>query len=435
LERPPVLDHWSYGLLVTFLFLWLAYVAGHTLYNIYDPYRPQDFAMKNLMKTVLLWTGPLALIWYFARNPAAIVVPKNFPITLARIFCIALSINILFRLFEFLLPEATVIGDPLDNPENPQMLIPVVNVMPAAYALRATTPAIALFCAAFLLARSQGRQFGKKRKWFFFGLVLASLGAILSGGRATVAFVFVLVAFLMLVRGRIGALLGCLGAFVIMIGTINAFPDLYEASPGVVRRSLNWAYFGGSRAQTSEMIRASTDWRQRLFFRALDEWRSDDRIFWFGRATYKYGVGDWFAMKLQGEEGNLESSLRRGATHNMITDLLVIFGLIGFVLYTLLNVALFYFLWVVYRSSQVDEIARTLALVILVSLGFLFVYGLIGGATFPITMAWLLILLFSYLYRSHAQTLAATEDAKTGVPAIGRRFVEGPRTPRPFIAH
>src|SRR5262249_19813977 len=150
------------------------------------------------------------------------------------------------------------------------------------------------------------------------------------------------VAVLMLVRGKIGAFVGGLGACIIMVGAVNAFPDAYLQAPNFVRRSLNWAYFGQERAETAEMIRGSTEWRTRLFFRALDEWRSDDRIFWFGRATYQFGTGDWFAMKIYGEEGMLDSSLRRGATHNLITDLLVIFGIIGFVLYVLLQFAFFY---------------------------------------------------------------------------------------------
>jgi O-antigen ligase len=138
----------------------------------------------------------------------------------------------------------------------------------------------------------------------------------------------------------------------------------------------------------------------------LDEWRSDSRIFWFGRATYAYGIGDWTAIMLLGEEGKLQSSLRRGDTHNMITDLLVSYGLYGLILYFATVLSFLYLLWVIRRSEHTDELGKTMALIVLVQMGYTFGYGLIAGSQFPALVAWLYIVLVAWLYHQHQRTLS-----------------------------
>lgn len=224
----------------------------------------------------------------------------------------------------------------------------------------------------------------------------------MSGGRATIAFVLVLFLVLLAMTRQVGLLMLSVGACGLLIAGVNMMPSLVKKSPNWVQRSLNVVLIEKDQ-EVSERIEGSTDWRYQLFQRALDEWRSDPRIFWFGRSTYSFGLDDLIARSVAGEQdATLESSLRRGATHNMITDLLVIFGLIGLVLYCCLYFALMFFLWCLYRSSEVDEIAKALTLVLLISLAFNFAYGVLGGANFPVTLAWFYVILIAYVKSQHA---------------------------------
>jgi O-antigen ligase len=424
MDVPPVLQHWSFGLFKALMLLWIAYVAGHTFFNIYEPYRPAEFALKNLLKTVELWVGPFLLILYFISRPRHILVRQNFPRQIGWCLLIALCVNIVIRLYM----EATG-GDFTVDANDPlagnYFTIPVLNLMENVFSLRTLPPIAMLFCGAVVVTRWFKAQPLKARRLFYIVIALSLLGAVLSGGRATLAFVLALFAIFLITQRRIGILLGFLCAAAILIGTVNIFSGTLKNSSPLVKRSLNWALLEKD-VDVSDQISASTNWRFTLFQRALDEWQSDPRIYWFGRATYSYGIDDLLAMSIAGDQdATIESALRRGATHNMLTDLLVIFGLVGLILYFSLYFALLYCLWKIYRSSQIDELGKMLALVTLINLAFNFVYGLLGGAVFPTAMVWLFVVLVAYLYRLHAETLRAQPAAKIEPPK-GRRVTMQP---------
>jgi len=412
-DRPPVFEQWSFALFTTFMILWLAYVAGHTVFNILAPYRPQELALKNMLKTVEAWVGPFLLMAYFGRRPGPLIVKHDFAKTIAWCMLVGLVLNIAIRIYQFATGQIRA-----DDPTDPSLggdflVIPGLDLVPGTFILRSLPPTSILFCGAMIATQWFKKQTHGTKRLFYLVLFLSVIGATISGGRATLAFVLVLFLVLLVVMRQIGLLLLSLGACACLVAGVNMVPSLVKKSPTWVRRSLNVVLIEKDEEVAGD-IESSSDWRYALFTRALDEWRSDPRIFWFGRATYSYGLEDYIAASIQGEqEATIESSLRRGATHNMVTDLLVIFGLIGLVLYTCLYFSLLFFLWKLYRSSEIDEMARALALVLFVSLGFNFVYGVVGGANFPVTMAWLYVILMAYVKRQHAlreQTVHPTID-------------------------
>ena len=141
---------------------------------------------------------------------------------------------------------------------------------------------------------------------------------------------------------------------------------------------------------------------------AIDEWRSDSRVFWFGRATYGWGVNDALAYKISGGfRAGQESSLRRGATHNLVTDLLVTYGLLGCLLYYSLMLGILRFLWFVYRSSESPTVVRPLALFCLVSYTSYLLIATFGGGTFLPDTIWLVILLITALHHFQPAPLIA----------------------------
>jgi len=107
----------------------------------------------------------------------------------------------------------------------------------------------------------------------------------------------------------------------------------------------------------------------------------------------------------------MESSLRRGATHNLLTDLLVTYGLIGCLLYYSVALATIYFLWAVFRSSDLSYTLRPLAVFCLITFVAYPVSATVGGGVYTAEDMWLLILLIAALYRSRSES----NDSARGV--------------------
>jgi O-antigen ligase len=80
-------------------------------------------------------------------------------------------------------------------------------------------------------------------------------------------------------------------------------------------------------------IDASSNWRWLLATQAFDEWKSNSRKFLIGRGVHAFTERDMVVIKLQGFFGAMDVALRRGATHNIVTDLLITVGLVGAILY------------------------------------------------------------------------------------------------------
>lgn len=99
-----------------------------------------------------------------------------------------------------------------------------------------------------------------------------------------------------------------------------------------------------------------------------------------------------------GYEALIQSSLRRGATHNLISDLLIAYGIIGCAIYLTLFASIIYFLWKTYRSKWLSPPAVNLTLATLVGSLVAFVSALIGGNFFPAELTWFLIILLGSFY-------------------------------------
>ena len=112
-----------------------------------------------------------------------------------------------------------------------------------------------------------------------------------------------------------------------------------------------------------DSINSSTLWRQELFDRAIEEWKSDPLIFWFGRGTYKFTEVDKVALQIDDWNASIDTSLRRGATHNLLTDLLVSYGVTGLLIYLVVSLAMIRVCWRMFKHPAVPEDARDLALI------------------------------------------------------------------------
>ena len=397
IKRPAVMDTMTFGIFNLTLVGWLVYSLGHFIYNTLDPYNPSEFALKNFLKTLVQFSGPLLIAFYFIHRPSGIVVNKRLPIHMIGIGLLAIVVNIFIRIWEvthgIIDPGNAIEG------ETPYFDIPSLDVMANIYALRTLGPFLGVISISFLKGPWFERQSFMVRSALWLLYVLSFVGAGVSGGRATLLFVFVLSLAVLWLRRYRQLVLGLVGAGLMFVIGLNVIPDVLQPLPMIVQRSLQSIVFTAESEQAKASIDSSTTWRIELIQRAFELWRVDSRVFWFGRGTYSFGAEDVRALQMDAGSGAMEVSLRRGATHSLVTDLLLVFGLVGFVIYMTMFVSLLILLWRLWKSSRSDEITMSLALICFVLGLFNLIYGIVGAGSLPVHIAWLLVILFAYLYR------------------------------------
>jgi hypothetical protein len=397
IKRPAVMETLTFGIFNIALLLWLTYAFSHLVYNTLDPYNPTEFALKNFLKTTVQFSGPLLLLFYFMHRPQGIVVNKRVLVHIVAIGLFALAINLFTRFWELghgmLEPVNQIEG------ETPYFSIPSLDIMANYYALRNLGPTLAVISIVLINGTWFVRQSFLVRAGVWSLYLLSVVGAIFSGGRATLVFIFVLSLAALWLRHYYRLVL--------------VLADVLRPLPAIAQRSLQTIVFTTESVEARSSIDSSTTWRKELIQRAFELWRVDSRVFWFGRGTYKFGSEDFRALKANAGVGAMEVSLRRGATHSLVTDLLLVFGVTGFVIYMTMFTSLLLLLWRLWKSPESDEISKALTLMCFLLASFNLIYGIVGGGIFPLALAWILVILFAYLYRAEA---AGTDQ---GPPKLG----------------
>jgi len=376
------------------------------MYNIYYPFKPAEFALKNALKSYVATIGPPVLLLYFATHPNSLRVKGNVTRTLALLLLIGLVFNLAITAYGIVTHHNLADPDAIDY--MPSLWIPGINARENPYMLRTLAPAAMLLgTTAIAIGRAST---GLSRKIVFSLILLGCVGSVLSGGRAavTVSVVFVLVTLLL--RKRVRAFTAILALAASLLVFVNVFSGWINREASVpLLRPLQWVMLEKNEAASSS-IDSSTKWREELFQMAIAEWKSDPRIFWFGRATYGFGVNDVFAYRIVGGfRAGQESSLRRGATHNLVTDLLITYGLVGCVVYYVLILAILRFLWFVYRSRKTPPAVQPLAFFCVLTYASYIMIATVGGGTFLPDVVWLFIVLVSALHHSAPEEKAQME--------------------------
>lgn len=419
LKRTGILRHNSLKLLRLLLLLWIVYVAVHMIYNIRNPVRPSEFALTNALKSYFETFAPVVMLLYFSGNPAGIQAKGKILRTVAKIMFITLVFNLAVNFYGILGHRSLIDPDKENSDFGTILFIPGINAMDNPFVLRTLGPtAVLLGAAAWCLG---SRKTGVSR---FLSISLISMGflaSLLGGGRATIEIAGALVAAMLLLRKQILSLvLFLIGAGFFILFANVASDWINHKAPVLIARPLQLVMVTKNK-EAFGSIQSSTHWREELFNMTIAEWRSSPRIFWFGRATYGFGVSDLIARQISGGyESGKESSLRRGATHSLVGDLLIAYGLVGCILYYCVILAIIRFLWTVYRSPEVPQLATQLSFFCLLSsIGHL-VYATVGGGYYPIDAVWLLIVLIAVLYR-HRPVKTVEEPAIGAVELLESR--------------
>jgi hypothetical protein len=396
---PPVCDTPIYRGLRLLLTAFLGYLAGHLIFNHLNPFLPGDYDLRNFARTVVSTGGPLIILWLLLRFPRGFPGDDTFPRLLAfwllggLLFNIGAGIRLLVGGTSLALGQS---GEPTT------FIIPFLDAAPNVYALRRISITAVLVGAGFGGTNWVRGQALPIRLMFWSLIPLGLLGSILSGGRAVPATALVVLVGVYAIRGRFMPAVLTAVFLALLTATLNTFPSAIRDLPPPIQRSVALLIFT-DRVEARSSIENSSAWRWEVFQRATAEWLSDRRIFWFGRGSFPWTAADDRLMT--GFSSSMDSAIRRGATHNILSDLLVMYGLTGAILYFLILAAWERFLVRCRRFLADDEIGSTLAMLCWVQL---LVYTSIGLMAVPAEVAWMTGLLVGRMYRrqnSHKPSL------------------------------
>ena len=198
---------------------------------------------------------------------------------------------------------------------------------------------------------------------------------------------------------------------IIAVALVNVFSaEINAKAPQLVTRTLQVVMVKKGSAVAS--IRSSSNWRTELRNRALDEWRTDSRTLFFGRATYRFDEGDMRVRRqVGGYYAGIETALRRGATHNLTTDLLVQYGAVGFSLYMFFLLAFTHALWQALKEARrIGSQSESLLMIMLIY----FIVGIpisfLAGSFIGMWTIWVSLVAFVLLAQSK-NTVSARKEA------------------------
>jgi hypothetical protein len=317
----------------TFLIFTL-YLLVHGYVTYYYPSPEIVVAIGNLTKQYFSFWSPFAVIWtttHFIRFIPAIKKPHTW---IGLIFLFGITFNIILRAYSSFFLGAgerdLVTGEMISASV---LYIPVLNLTDNVFALRGLSPLVALFGIAMLTSENKSVNKGTQKLLWFLLLILGIVGSLLSMGRATMAITAFLVIVCLLVRKKIAAVAVIFLFFIFLIvGARVAYETDRDYVPYGLQRSLAMIP-GMDMPEAKSDIDNSSEWRWLLATRAFDEWKSNGRKFLIGRGVHAFTGRDMMVIKLQGYFGSMDVSLRRGATHNIVTDLLITVGLLGTIFY------------------------------------------------------------------------------------------------------
>jgi|694.fasta_scaffold16522_8 hypothetical protein len=406
MPRPKELEIAGAGIVRFVLGMLLVYGLGHFIFNFAHPYSPQDYSLKTCSKAYFECFATMTCFYWLITGPYGFYLKPSWPKTLFVIIFASLLGNIAIRgaMFATGLQAADDLGG--DAIGFFSWKIPVINMHPGVYTLRNITP---ISITILLMIATSSGWWSKNARWtkllVIISIPLCLVGAILSGGRATLIFCLFMIFAVMIIRRQI-ALLAVSGMIATLgIVLVNIFSgSINNHAPVYIARSLQLVML--DKGSTYDGIVGSQETRDAGKKAALVEWKKDNRVLFFGRSVYSITWEEAvYINKKYGMEGFVMNAMRSGRTHNLLTDLLLQYGLLGCLLYLTSYIAVIVYFWrlakkIDHRHGEV----RALVLSMVIYLPAAFVYALIGGSYMP-SIAVLVI----GITRSHLATLRTTE--------------------------
>jgi O-antigen ligase len=373
----------------------------------------------------------MTCFFWLISGPYGFYLKPTWPRTLISIIFFTLLGNVIIRANMFLQGFQATDGLSGSSVDFFSTHLPVINMYAGIFTLRNITPIATV--VLLMIATSPGwwrRSRLLTKNLTTLSLSLCLVGAILSGGRATLIFCFLLIFLVMLVRKKIAfvAISGMLAILSIIF--VNVFSGLInDKAPAYIARSVQLVMI--DKGSTYRSIEGSQETRDAGKKAALVEWKKDNRVLFFGRSVYSMSWEEAsYINQKYGMDGFVMNAMRSGRTHNLLTDLLLQYGIFGCVLYLASYIAIIIYFWRLAKviDSSEGEV-KALVLSMVVYLPAAFVYALAGGTYMP-SIAVLVI----GITRSHLATLRTTESSgERGTVSTAAHASHG-RLPRPVHA-
>ncbi len=404
-----------------------AYAAIHFIYNYTEPYDELAFGWKGASKAYLQTFGAFLLIIFVVRAHLLFPLDVSKSSTLLIVFLLFLTVSVTIGV-----ARAIVIGPEMESGLSMQekselgrlFLIPGLNAHDNLYTLRQLGPLAVLIGTSFFFARP-------KNMGAFLPLAITALGflgSLVSGGRASILFAagFMIAA---MIRSKNSPLAFATGGLVIVavavilmlpVSFLKETPYTIQRSVGLVRPDL--------RTQATEGIDGSSDYRLNYFKFAWEHYSSGDaRLIFFGRSVGQMDSVDFLSFLISNELAQMEFAVRRLGTHNILTDLLLGWGLIGYFLIVTASIVCIVMLFSYSKRFAIQSHGGNWVFCAAVYLTFWLVYSHIGGG-FLWPQALVVILVALSQTDGLRKVEAATNDGKDP------NFLPSERPPEPIAA-
>jgi hypothetical protein len=352
------------------------------------PYSPSDYAVKTSAKAYFECYASMACFLWLLVGPYGFRLKPNWSRSLILIITFALAMNVAARGYMYYRGFQAADGLSTGGLEDYFLYVPVINMQAGIYALRNLTP---IACVILLMIATSPGWWPRNCLWLkgviISALLLCIVGATFSGGRATLLFCIALILAVALFRRRVAlfAAMSMIGVLVIAGANIFSY-EINNRAPYYVARSFQMVMF--DKGDSAATIEDSQEARNASIAEALIQFRKDNRALFFGRSVFQITQEDAMIMRGRGIDGFVYNAVRSGRTHNMITDLLLQYGLIGCGLYVLAYLAVIRFFFRLARTiPSTETLAKALAGAMAIYLPLMFVYQALGGTFMPAVAA------------------------------------------------
>jgi hypothetical protein len=406
LSFPAEIPVGSFRFVQTMLLVWTIFVLLHGLLHI----TVYDEGLKNIAKSYIATSAPYFILLFFSIRPTTLKLPKDYAKIFVLILFIVLVFSVGIRAYQTFFGSTATSLNPGETDMAEAFTLPMIRFEESVYALRAIAPISMLWGILILTSKQAGFQ---SLFWRFLGLqitFIATLGSLFSGGRASLVLGLAFITIALFLRKQRASLFVGICAAALIIVTANVFSDFVNyRAPAQISRTLQWVLLEKNEA-VAAAIEGSSSWRLELARKAIEEWRSDFKTMIIGWGFRGISDSDMAVAGIAGASYSRVDddfahyiSIKRVATHNLFTDLLVAFGVIGAIFYYTLLLSFMVFTAKVYArmsptSPHKDFTLATMSLV----WGSAIVANFAGSFLSPVVLLYLLILICALFQQREA---------------------------------
>ncbi len=374
-----------------FVCILLVYGAIHAVYNYMYPINELEYSVNNAMKAYFAVFASFVLMLWLASGPFAFVLGKTWIRSLCLIIGLSLIVNVIYMGSMIMLGygEEHEYASHFENDIFSKFNIPILNIYLSPFNLRILSWQAIFMSLLFLLNRNLYKSLSiLSRGILLICIPLSIFGAVLSAGRVALILCILFAFIALLKNGRMNLILSGMVFGLIFVIAINLFSSVINKAPTLVSRPFQLMMIDKGRAYQS--ITGSSETRDKAAEAGLIEWNSNDRIFWFGRSVYKHLGEDYYKI-LKNRVGEYEAfseySVRSATVHNLYGDLLIQYGLVGAIFYTLALLSCMAYCINLYRYCRkfdMPPVACELSFFCAASIPVMFVIQIKGGGYYDV---------------------------------------------------